>query len=72
LHYLLKLKVDYRMAIYLVDLEGLHYAEAAAVMSRNVTAFKVLLHRARKKLKQIYEKEEWHGETDSWGASVSR
>ncbi|MBC8078921.1 MAG: RNA polymerase sigma factor [Gorillibacterium sp.] len=72
LHYLSKLKVDYRMAVYLVDLEGLHYSEAAAIMSRNGTAFKVLLHRARKKLKQIYEKEEWHSDTNIRRASVPR
>ena len=55
---LLALKLEYRTAIYLVDLERLTYEEAAAIMRKNTMAFKVLLYRARKKLRQMYEKEE--------------
>ncbi|MFC4304900.1 RNA polymerase sigma factor [Cohnella boryungensis] len=68
---LLELKPDYRHAVYLVDMEQLSYAQAAAIMRRNTVTFKVLLHRARKKLRQIYEKEERNGEANRAGASVS-
>ncbi|WP_082451702.1 RNA polymerase sigma factor [Paenibacillus ihuae] len=65
------LKPDYRTAVYLVDISGLSYTEAAAIMSRTAVSFKVLLHRARKKLRQIYEKEEWEYEVKRKRSSVS-
>jgi RNA polymerase sigma-70 factor (ECF subfamily) len=69
---LLTLKPDYRMAVYLVDVGEMSYTEAAAIMGRTTVSFKVLLHRARKKLRQIYEKEEWDCEASRRGTSVSR
>lgn len=68
---LLALKPDYRMAVYLVDVGELSYTEAAAIMGRTSVSFKVLLHRARKKLRQIYEKEEWDCEVNRREPSVS-
>lgn len=68
---LLALKPDYRMAVYLVDVSGLSYSEAAAIMGRATVSFKVLLHRARKKLRQIYEKEEWDCGVNRRESSVS-
>ncbi|GIO16022.1 hypothetical protein J19TS2_55770 [Cohnella xylanilytica] len=65
-----RLKPDDRLAIYLVDLEGLSYAQAAAIMRRGTVSFRVLLHRARKKLRQIYEKEEEDHGAERTGASV--
>jgi RNA polymerase sigma-70 factor (ECF subfamily) len=65
------LKPDYQTAVYLVDLDGLSYTEAAAIMGRTAVSFKVLLHRARKKLRQIYEKEEWESELGRKRASIS-
>lgn len=69
---LMSLKKEYRTAVYLVDLEELSYGEAAAVMAKNPVAFKVLLHRARKKLKQRYEEEDWNDETDTARPGISR
>ncbi|WP_238655929.1 RNA polymerase sigma factor [Paenibacillus piscarius] len=72
---LLRLKPDYCQAIYLVDLAQLSYEQAAAVMGRGAVSFKVLLHRARKKLRQVYEKEEWdcevQGTETQAGAAIS-
>lgn len=68
---LLELKKDYRLAVYLVDMTQLSYTEAAAIMGRNLVSFKVLLHRARKKLRQIYEKEDWECEVNRAGSGVS-
>ncbi|WP_187355418.1 RNA polymerase sigma factor [Paenibacillus tengchongensis] len=65
------LKPDYRMAVYLVDVSQLKYAQAAAIMQRSTVSFKVLLHRARRKLRQIYEQEEWEGELRRTGAGIS-
>lgn len=68
---LLMLKPDYCQAVYLVDVGQMSYEQAAAVMGRSIVSFKVLLHRARKKLRQIYEKEEWDCEINRTGASIS-
>lgn len=68
---LLRLKPDYCQAVYLVDIAQLSYEQAAAVMGRNQVSFKVLLHRARKKLRQIYEKEEWECEVNGTGTVIS-
>jgi RNA polymerase sigma-70 factor (ECF subfamily) len=68
---LLRLKPDYCQAVYLVDVGQMSYVQAAAVMGRSTVSFKVLLHRARKKLRQIYEKEEWDCEVNRTGASIS-
>ncbi|WP_342477563.1 RNA polymerase sigma factor [Paenibacillus sp. FSL H7-0350] len=66
-----QMKPDYGQAVYLVDVGQMSYEQAAAVMGRNQMSFKVLLHRARKKLRQIYEKEEWDCEVNGTGAVIS-
>jgi RNA polymerase sigma factor (sigma-70 family) len=68
---LLQMKPDYCQAVYLVDVGQMSYEQAAAVMGRNTVSFKVLLHRARKKLRQIYEKEEWDCEVKRTGTVIS-
>lgn len=66
-----RMKPDYGQAVYLVDVGQMSYEQAAAVMGRNTVSFKVLLHRARKKLRQIYEKEEWDCEVKRTGTVIS-
>ncbi|NQX49846.1 RNA polymerase sigma factor [Paenibacillus tritici] len=66
-----QMKPDYGQAVYLVDVEQMSYEQAAAVMGRNTVSFKVLLHRARKKLRQIYDKEEGDCEVKRTGAAIS-
>ncbi|MEI2395452.1 MULTISPECIES: RNA polymerase sigma factor [Paenibacillus] len=66
-----QMKPDYCQAVYLVDVGQMSYEQAAAVMRRNMVSFKVLLHRARKKLRQIYEKEEWDCEVKRTGTVIS-
>jgi RNA polymerase sigma-70 factor (ECF subfamily) len=68
---LLCLKPEYCQAVYLVDVGQMSYGQAAAVMGRTAVSFKVLLHRARKKLRQIYEREEWDCEAERAGTSIS-
>lgn len=53
-----KLKKEYGEALYLVDIEGLSYADAAKVLKKSEVQMKVLIHRARKKLKREMETEE--------------
>ena len=48
-----KLKQEYQEAITLYYIEGLKIAEIAAIMNKNQTSIRVLLHRAVKKLKEI-------------------
>ncbi|MEO3945460.1 RNA polymerase sigma factor [Gorillibacterium sp. CAU 1737] len=55
-----ELKGEYRSALYLVDVEGMHPREAAAVLGKTSAGFRVTLHRARKKLRESVEKEEDH------------
>lgn len=50
------LKVDYKKAIYLKDLQGLSYKEICYLMNKNIHQVKSLIHRARKKLKKSYKK----------------
>lgn len=52
-----KLKDDYKTIIHLIDYEGFSYAEASKVMSKNVAGIKILIYRARRKLKSLIEKE---------------
>lgn len=51
------LKDDYKMAIYLVEFEELSYQEAAKVMSKNMAQMKILIFRAKKKLRELMEQE---------------
>ncbi|RAV20652.1 RNA polymerase sigma factor [Paenibacillus contaminans] len=54
---LLMLKEDYRTAIHLIDLEQFSYKEAADVMGKNVMQMKILIYRARQKMKRYLEQE---------------
>lgn len=47
-----------RSAIQLRDIEGMTYAEAAAAMGISEELFKVTLHRARKIVREAYEKQD--------------
>lgn len=51
------MKPDYQKAIHLIDFEEMTYNDAASVMGKTITQFKVLLFRARKVLKKTLEKE---------------
>ena len=48
-----KLKPEYERVLYLIDLEGLSYAEAARVLKKSENQIRILIFRARKKLKQV-------------------
>ncbi len=52
-----KLKMDYQVAISLIDIEGMSYAEAAKILKKTDGQMKILIHRARKALAKILEKE---------------
>lgn len=52
-----KLKKEYQIAIYLVDLRGLSYKELAVVLDKSMVQVKALIHNARKRLKAILEEE---------------
>lgn len=53
-----KLKKNYEIAVYLADIENLSYKEIAKITKSTVPQVKVTIHRARKALKRIIEKEE--------------
>lgn len=53
-----KLKKNYEIAIYLADIEKFSYKEIAKITKSTVPQVKVTIHRARKSLKNIIEKEE--------------
>lgn len=48
-----KLKSDYEKAVYLVDIEELSYEEISKILGKTLGQTKVLIHRARKALKEI-------------------
>lgn len=52
-----KLKPEYAAAIHLVDIEQFSYVQAAKAQGKTQAQFKVLLHRARKSLKEVLIKE---------------
>jgi RNA polymerase sigma factor (sigma-70 family) len=52
-----ELKADYKTAIYLIDYEQFSYQEAAQVMGKSPVQMKVLIFRARKRLRFLLEKE---------------
>lgn len=54
-HCMKQLKPEYERVLYLIDLEGLSYEEAARVLEKSQGQVKVLIHRARKKLRQRME-----------------
>lgn len=51
------LKQEYQVAIYLIDLQGMSYMQAAEIMRKTNTQIKVLIHRARKALEKRLRKE---------------
>ena len=56
-HTMKNLKEEYRLAIMLIDLEGLSYAEAAKVLDKSDAQMKILVYRARKSLAKLMERE---------------
>jgi RNA polymerase sigma-70 factor (ECF subfamily) len=52
-----ELKKDYQVVLHLVDFEGFSYGETAKIMGKNLAQVKVLLFRARRKLKSLIESE---------------
>lgn len=54
-HVMKTLKPDYEQILYLVDLEEMSYADAAKVLKKTEGQVKILVHRARKKLRQKIE-----------------
>ena len=52
-----KLNPDYQAVIYLASLEGFKYKEVAKIMDKNVGQVKVMLNRAKRKLKEELKKE---------------
>ena len=52
-----KLKAEYREALYLVYLEDLSYRNAAAVMGKSEMQITNLVHRGKRSLKRILERE---------------
>ncbi|MFZ5354684.1 MAG: RNA polymerase sigma factor [Bacillota bacterium] len=52
-----ELKEDYRTVLYLTELEEMSHKEAAKIMGKNTAQIKILVYRARQKLKGLLEKE---------------
>ncbi len=52
-----KLKPDYQVVIYLLDIEEYSYKDVSQIMQKTVFQIKTLAFNARKKLKEIYRKE---------------
>lgn len=48
-----KMSNIYQLAIYLTQIEGISYRETAQIMNKSENQIKILVHRARKKLKQL-------------------
>ena len=51
------LKLDYKTVLYLIEYEELSYQEAARVMGKSLAQVKILVYRARRKLKELMEQE---------------
>lgn len=52
-----RLSKSYQVAIYLADIEELSYGEICQILNKTIPQVKMVVHRARKKLKLILEKE---------------
>lgn len=52
-----ELKDDYKTVIYLIDFYNFSYKDAAKIMGKSLVQTKILIYRARKKLKSILIKE---------------
>jgi RNA polymerase sigma-70 factor (ECF subfamily) len=53
---------EFRMAVYLVDVEGKHYKEVAAEMGCPVGTVMYRLHRGRKQLRELLA--DYHDDND--------
>lgn len=56
------LKGEYQVAIYLVDFMEFSYKEAAKILGKSQPQFKILLYRARQRLKDKLEREGFNSE----------
>lgn len=56
-HAMKQLKKEYQTAIILIDFEGLSYADAARILNKTNGQIKVLIHRARKSLAKVLNRE---------------
>lgn len=52
-----KLVKQYQLVIYLVDLRGFTYLEAGLIMGKSASQIKAMLFNARKRLKEVLERE---------------
>lgn len=52
-----RLNDDYKTVIFLIDYEGFTYKETGEIMGKNLAQIKILVFRARKKLKGLLEGE---------------
>lgn len=52
-----KLKPNYQTVLELSLIDGFKYKEIAIIMNKNIGEVKILLHRAKKKLKKLLEEE---------------
>ena len=53
-----ELKDDYKTVIHLIDFEEFSYKDAAKIMGKNLVQTKILIYRARQKLKTLLKNEE--------------
>lgn len=53
-----KLKKEYQIAIYLSNFKNFSYKEISLILQKTIPQTKMLIHRARKKLRKILEKED--------------
>ncbi|MEA4826157.1 MAG: sigma factor-like helix-turn-helix DNA-binding protein, partial [Clostridium sp.] len=51
------LKDDYKTIIYLIDFQEFSYKDAAKIMGKSLIQTKVLIYRARQKLKGLLKEE---------------
>ncbi len=56
------LKPEYKRVIYIIDIEGFSYKEAAKILCKTLANVKITLYRARRCLKAFIEQEEGYNE----------
>ncbi len=52
-----KLKKDYQIVIYLYDFQGFKYKEISEILNQSMSKTKMMIHRAKKQLKNILKEE---------------
>lgn len=52
-----KLKKDYQIVIYLYDFQGFKYREISEILNQSMSKTKMMIHRAKKQLKNILKEE---------------